>query len=105
VDSYSVARTTRGIGLRLALGAQPTAVGRAIVRRSMTVVAGGAAVGLLASFALMRTLTGILFGITPTDPLTFAVVSAVLLVVAFIAAYVPARAATRLDPVTALRVS
>jgi len=105
VVSYSVARNTREIGLRLALGAQPAAVVGRIVRHNMAVVASGAAAGLLASLAVTRTLTGILFGITPTDPLTFVAVTALLFAVAFVAAYVPARAATKLDPVRALRVS
>jgi putative ABC transport system permease protein len=105
VVSYGVARSTREIGLRLALGAQPGAVVGVIVRRSMLVVGAGAAVGLLVSLAVTRTMAGILFGVAPTDLLTFAGVTAVLFLVAFVAAWLPARAATRLDPVRALRVS
>ena len=104
VVSYSVVRNTKEIGVRIALGAQPADILRTIVGRSMALVGWGAIVGLAASFAITRALRSVLFGVTPTDPVTFGSVTAVLFGVALIAAYVPARRATRLDPVRALHL-
>jgi predicted permease len=102
--SFSVARSTREIGVRIALGAQRHAIVRLVLARGMTLVAGGAAAGLVASLALSRYLDRLLFGVTPTDPATFGAVTTVLLAVGLAACYVPARRAMRLDPVQALRL-
>jgi putative ABC transport system permease protein len=103
VISYGVAQRTGEIGVRLALGASSPNVLRLIVRQGMTPVAVGLALGLAASYALTRLLGRLLYQVKPTDPFTFVAVTAVLAVVAFLAAYVPARRAARVDPMTALR--
>jgi putative ABC transport system permease protein len=103
VVSYAVARRTHEIGVRVALGAARGQVVRMIVGQAMVPVIGGLVVGLAAAFGATRLLRSLLFQVTPTDPLTFAAVTLVLLVAALFAAYVPARRATRIDPMTALR--
>jgi predicted permease len=103
VMSYSVARRTHEIGIRMALGAERADVFRMVVVQGMSMAAIGGAVGLLGSFGLMRFLRTVLFGVQPTDPFTFAAAAVVLAAVALAACYVPARRATRLDPMTALR--
>ena len=91
------------IGIRMALGATPRAVMRAVMRRSMLAALGGAILGLGGAAALTNVLKAQLFGISATDPLTFALAAIVLAAVAWEAAYVPARRATRIDPMSALR--
>jgi predicted permease len=103
VMSYVVAGRTREIGLRMALGADRRSVLRLIVGQGMTLALIGLGVGLLVTFAAARLLTSQLYGVSPGDPLTFACVALLLGVVAFIACYVPARRATRVDPMIALR--
>jgi putative ABC transport system permease protein len=103
VLSYAVARRTSEIGLRMALGAQPANVVASIVRNALLTAVLGLALGLTASFALSRLLASFLFGVAPTDPATFAAVSAVLLIVALVASYIPARRAAGIEPASALR--
>ena len=103
VLSYAVAQRTREIGIRMALGAQERTVVRLVVRQAMLLVIAGVVSGTAAALLLSRTLTKMLFSITPTDPLTFGGVALVLVSVALLASYMPARRATRVDPIVALR--
>jgi putative ABC transport system permease protein len=103
VMSYLVSQRTHDIGVRLALGAVPADIFRLVVGRGMALASGGALLGLAAAFWLSRSLEALLFQVRPTDLLTFATVVIVLLAVALIACAVPARRATRVDPVIALR--
>jgi len=101
--SYSVSWRTQEIGIRMALGAKRTDVLRMVVRQGMTMTLIGLALGLVGVIALSRVMVGLLYGVSPTDPLTFTGVSIVLLVVALLACLIPARRATRVDPIVALR--
>ncbi len=103
VMSYAVAQRTNEIGIRLALGAQTRDVLSLIIGQGLRLVLVGLAIGLLGAFALMRVISGLLFGVTAKDPMTFIIVSVVLAVIALLACYVPARRATRVDPLEALR--
>jgi putative ABC transport system permease protein len=103
VMSYLVSQRTHDIGVRLALGAVPADIFRLVIGRGMALAGGGALLGLAAAFWLSRSLEALLFQVRPTDLLTFATVVIVLLAVALIACAVPARRATRVDPVIALR--
>jgi putative ABC transport system permease protein len=103
VLSYTVSQRTREIGIRMALGAQGGSVIRLIVRQAMLLVGCGVAAGLVFALLLSQTMARMLFGVTPTDPATYAAVSVVLGAVALLASYVPARRATRVDPIVALR--
>jgi putative ABC transport system permease protein len=103
VISYSVTERKQEIGIRLALGAQPADVVRLVVGEGMKMAGAGVALGLIASLALTRLMTGLLFGISATDPLTFAMIALLLVFVALLACYIPARRATTVDPMIALR--
>jgi putative ABC transport system permease protein len=101
--AYSVARRTREIGIRLALGSQKSDVLKLVVRQGMALVLIGAGLGLVAAWALTRVLTKLLYGISATDPLTFVIIPLALVGVALLACYLPARRATKVDPLTSLR--
>ena len=103
VMSYAVSQRTREIGVRLAVGADPAAIRRMIVGQGMTMAAAGAAVGLAAAFALTRLMKSLLYRIRPGDPATYVAVAVALLSVALAASYLPARRASRVDPMRALR--
>ena len=103
VMSYSVTQRRNEIGIRIALGAQKMDVLKITVGSGLKLVGLGIALGLVGAFLLTRLMTTLLFGITATDPLTFLSISAVLLSVAILASYIPARRATKVDPLTALR--
>jgi putative ABC transport system permease protein len=103
VLSYLVTQRTREIGLRIALGAQPTDVLRVIVGHGLRLVLLGLCIGVAGAFVVTRWMSSVLFGVTPTDPLTFTVVAFVLCSVALLASYIPARRAMRVDPIVALR--
>jgi predicted permease len=103
VMAYSVSRRTREIGIRMALGAEPRNVLAVILGEGVLLIGSGVAIGLAASIALTRFLTGFLFGVAATDPVTFASVALLLAAVALAACYVPARRALRVDPLVALR--
>jgi putative ABC transport system permease protein len=103
VLSYAVSQRTREIGIRMALGAQGRSVITLIIRQAMLLVVSGVLAGTVFALALSRTMTKMLFSITPTDPATFASVGGLLIAVALFASYLPARRATRVDPIVALR--
>ena len=103
VVAYTVTERTHEIGVRLALGAQPRDVLAMLVGQGMTMAAVGGIAGIVIAAALTRVMAGLLFGISPTDPATFVIITGILAVIAFIACYVPARRATVVNPVTALR--
>jgi putative ABC transport system permease protein len=103
VMAYSVSRRTREIGVRVALGAESGDVRRMILRQGLRTILAGVAIGAVGSLALTRTVRSLLFGVSANDPLTFVAVTLVLVGAALLACYFPARRATRVDPVVALR--
>jgi putative ABC transport system permease protein len=102
VMAYTVTQRTQEIGIRMALGAQRSDVLRLVVRQGMILAAIGVVAGLVGAFGLTRVMTGLLFNVRPDDPTTYLAISFLLIVVAFLACYLPARRAAKLDPAIAL---
>jgi putative ABC transport system permease protein len=103
VISYTVVQRTREMGIRLALGAKRNSILRMVVKNGTILACTGALIGVAASFLLTRLIANLLFGVAPTDPLTFLCVPVALITVAMIACYIPARRAAQVDPLVALR--
>jgi ABC-type antimicrobial peptide transport system permease subunit len=103
VIAYSVSQRTREIGIRMALGAQQNILTNMFVRQGMQLTGVGVACGLVTAILVVRLMSSLLFHVTPMDPLTYALVCAVLIAAAFLASYLPSRRAATVDPVDALR--
>jgi ABC-type antimicrobial peptide transport system permease subunit len=101
--SYLVAQRTKEIGIRVALGAQRRDVLKLVIGQGMAVALSGASLGLAAALAVTQLMKSLLFGVTATDPTTFALIALLLVGVTLIASFVPARRATKVDPLQALR--
>jgi putative ABC transport system permease protein len=103
VMSYAVMQRSREIGIRMALGAESSEVLRMVMTHALTLCGGGVLIGLLGALALSRVVAGLLFNLEPNDPLTLGGVAVLLVSVALLASFLPARRATRVDPLIALR--
>ena len=103
VIAYAVSRRTTEIGIRMALGASARDVVVMVLREGARIAIAGVAVGVAASAALTRLVSGLLFGVAPNDPLSFAIAAAAILVIALVSSYLPARRAAAVDPLIALR--
>ncbi|HEX5835670.1 MAG TPA: FtsX-like permease family protein, partial [Pyrinomonadaceae bacterium] len=103
IVSYAVTQRTQEIGIRVALGAQARDILQMVLKHGLVLVLSGVVLGIGGALALTRFLATLLFGITPTDTLTFVVVSAIFFLVAMIASFIPARRAVKVDPLVALR--
>ena len=103
VKAYSVARRTREIGIRMALGAQSKTVQWMILREGFAMVAAGLALGLLLAFGIGKVVSNILFDVSSTDPFAFTIAPLVLMTAALVATWIPARRATKISPMAALR--
>ena len=103
VISYGVTQRTHEMGIRMALGAKPRDVLKLVVRQAMVLALGGVGIGILASLVLTRLMKGLLFDVSVTDPMTFVAIAALMTLIALIACLIPARRATRVDPLVALR--
>ena len=103
VTAFAVTQRTQEIGIRIALGARATDVLKMVVGSGMFLAAIGVVVGLIGAFAMTRLMASLLFGVAPTDLVTFGLVTAGLLLVALLACYLPARRATKVDPLVAMR--
>jgi ABC-type antimicrobial peptide transport system permease subunit len=101
--AYSVSQRTQEIGIRMALGASAAHVQARILAQTLTLAFAGMAIGAIASWLLGRSVSGLLYGVTPADPVTFAAMLIVLTLVAALAGWLPARRASRIDPLVALR--
>jgi ABC-type antimicrobial peptide transport system permease subunit len=104
IIAYSVAQRTQEMGIRRALGARQNDILGLVMGQALRLALTGIAVGIAAAFGLTRLMTAVLFHVTPTDPATFVAVALLFLLVALAASYIPARRATRIDPMAALRV-
>jgi predicted permease len=103
VISYSVSQRTREIGIRMALGAQRQTITAMFVRHGLLLTGIGVACGLIASFVAMRLMSSLLFGVNPVDPITYGAITVVIVVIAYVACYLPSRRAASVEPVNALR--
>ena len=104
VVSYTVTQRTRELGVRMALGAGSADTLRLVLRRSMWLVGAGTIVGLVASIGLTRVMSGLLYEVSPLDPIVFISVASILTAAGLVASLIPARRATRVDPIIALRI-
>jgi putative ABC transport system permease protein len=103
VMAYSVASRTQELGIRMSLGAEPRDILKLVLKQGMRLALIGVAIGLAASLALTRLISTLLFGVSASDPLAFSLAAAVLVATALVACYLPARRATRVDPIVVLR--
>src|SRR5262249_40895583 len=103
VIAYSVAQRTREVGIRIAIGAQVHDVLKLVVGQGMRLILIGVGVGIIGALAVTRVLSSLLFNVSATAPLSFAAITLLLMAVALLACYLPARRATKVDPMTALR--
>src|SRR5882672_8902740 len=103
VISYIVTARTHEIGIRIALGAERSSILQMVLRQGLGLAIAGAAVGLVGALIVSHLMAGLLYGVRPTDPLTFAIVAVLLIAVALLACYIPARRALQVDPLIALR--